>query len=168
MEMATGSSLGSFLWESLAFSGVRALAAEACSDETFTQSRKQMEKQCNFCRYLVLLKTFQTFIPEHKSCLQQHGPPTLLPTCHLLTIQSFTALWQGSSIYWGNMKQLEFNDPENPFVHFLSLSMDFLQLIPTSPSHLYNTKTLLVESTSTGTEGGTLNKQVTLVSTKDI
>lgn len=165
MEMATGSSLGSFLWKSLAFSGVRALAAEACSDETFTQSGKQMEKQCNICRYLVLLKTFQTFIPEHKSCLQQHGPPTLLPTCHLLTIQSFTALWQGSSIYWGNMKQLIL---KKPFVHSLSLSMDLLQLIPTSPSHLHNTKTLLVESTSTGTEAGTLNKQVILVSTKDI
>lgn len=90
MEMATGSSPGSFLCESLAFFGVRALVDEGWSDET--ESRIQVEKHCNICRYPVLLKNFQSFIPEDKSCLQQHVPPALWPTCHLLPIQSFTAL----------------------------------------------------------------------------
>lgn len=50
----------------------------------------------------------------------------------------------------------------------VSFSTDLPQLIPLSPSHLHNTKTLLLENTSMDIEAGTLNKQVILVSTKNI
>lgn len=51
---------------------------------------------------------------------------------------------------------------------FLPLSGDPPQLILTSPSHLHNKKTLLVETTSMDTEAGIPNKQVILVSVKKI
>lgn len=77
--------------EVLAFFGVRGLVAQGWPAET--KSRNQVEKHCeNNCRYPVLLKTFQSFNPEDKICPQQHVPPALWPTCHLLPTGSFTAL----------------------------------------------------------------------------
>lgn len=108
----------SSLWDSLAFSKIRSLAAEGFSDESFTKA----EKRCNVLRPpYPSKKTSLSFIPEDKDCLQQHVPPGLLSTDHLLTIQSFMMRWQGSSNRWGTRKELELSDPENLSNHSLSL-----------------------------------------------